>query len=46
MEANVNASNEIPGEDSGKPAFEEEAVDPGCLDPLHKEDAQDGGGTN
>ncbi|XP_011376967.1 integrin alpha-L isoform X1 [Pteropus vampyrus] len=45
MEATVDASNGIPGEDSGKPASEEEAVDPGCLDPLHKEDAQDGGGT-
>nr|KAF6440836.1 integrin subunit alpha L [Rousettus aegyptiacus] len=45
MEATVDASNGSPGEDSGKPASEEEAVDPGCLDPLHKEDAQDGGGT-
>uniref|UniRef100_A0A9L0SIH1 Integrin subunit alpha L n=1 Tax=Equus caballus TaxID=9796 RepID=A0A9L0SIH1_HORSE len=44
MEASADASDGIPGEDSGQPASEEEAMDPGCRDPLHEEEAQDGGG--
>uniref|UniRef100_A0A8C3YMR7 Integrin subunit alpha L n=1 Tax=Catagonus wagneri TaxID=51154 RepID=A0A8C3YMR7_9CETA len=43
MEANVDASKDAAEEDSGKPESGEEAGDPGCLEPLHKEDAQDGG---
>ncbi|XP_058425614.1 integrin alpha-L isoform X2 [Diceros bicornis minor] len=44
MEADVDASNGIPAENSEQPASGEEAVDPGCLDPLRDEEAQDGGG--
>ncbi|KAK2509595.1 hypothetical protein MC885_001386, partial [Smutsia gigantea] len=44
MEATVDASDEIPREDSGPPESGEEAVDPGCLEPLHKDEAQDEGG--
>ncbi|XP_059754787.1 integrin alpha-L isoform X2 [Balaenoptera ricei] len=44
MEATVDASNEITGEDAGQPASGEEAKDPGCLEPLHEEEARDGGG--
>nr|KAF6489736.1 integrin subunit alpha L [Molossus molossus] len=44
MEATADASDGIPGEDSGKLASEEEAVDPSRVDLLQKEEAQDGGG--
>uniref|UniRef100_A0A8C6AZ14 Integrin subunit alpha L n=1 Tax=Monodon monoceros TaxID=40151 RepID=A0A8C6AZ14_MONMO len=44
MEATVDASNETTGEDAGQPASGEEAMDPGCLEPLHEKEAQDGGG--
>lgn len=44
MEATVDASNETTGEDAGQPASGEEAKDPGCLEPLHEKEAQDGGG--
>ncbi|XP_057606762.1 integrin alpha-L isoform X2 [Hippopotamus amphibius kiboko] len=49
MEATVEASDAIPGEDTGEdagqPASGEEAKDPGCLEPLHEEEAaQNGGG--
>ncbi|KAF3814106.1 hypothetical protein GH733_018138 [Mirounga leonina] len=44
MEATAEASSGIPREDSEKPVSEEEAGDPGCLEPLHKEEAQDGDG--
>lgn len=43
MEATVDASNGIPGEESGQLASKEEAMDPGCLDLLHGKEAQDGG---
>lgn len=44
MEATADSSNGIPGEESGQPESKEEAVDPGCLDPLHGKETQDGGG--
>uniref|UniRef100_A0A2K6G9Q9 Integrin subunit alpha L n=1 Tax=Propithecus coquereli TaxID=379532 RepID=A0A2K6G9Q9_PROCO len=44
MEADIGVPNGIPGEDTGKLASREETVDPGCLEPLHGEEAQDGGG--
>ncbi|KAI5131845.1 integrin alpha-L isoform X1 [Manis pentadactyla] len=44
MEATVDASNEIPREDSGPPESGEEAMDLGCLEPLHRDEAQDEGG--
>jgi len=44
MEATAEASNGIPREDSEKPVSQEEAGDPGCLEPLHEEEAQDGDG--
>ncbi|XP_022382101.1 integrin alpha-L isoform X5 [Enhydra lutris kenyoni] len=44
MEATAEASNGIPGEASDQPESMEEAGDPGCLEPLHEEEAQDGGG--
>ncbi|XP_012619678.1 integrin alpha-L isoform X2 [Microcebus murinus] len=44
MEADVGVPNGIPGEDAGKLVSGEEAADPGCLEPLHGEEAQDGGG--
>lgn len=44
MEATADASSGIPGEESGQPESKEEAVDPGCLDPLHGKETQDGGG--
>ncbi|KAB0394843.1 hypothetical protein E2I00_008078, partial [Balaenoptera physalus] len=42
MEATVDASNEITGEDAGQPASGEEDKDPGCLEPLHEKEARDG----
>ncbi|XP_045364266.2 integrin alpha-L isoform X2 [Camelus bactrianus] len=42
MEGTGDASDETPGEDAGQPASREEAGDPGCLEPLHEEEAQDG----
>nr|XP_020757278.1 integrin alpha-L isoform X1 [Odocoileus virginianus texanus] len=39
MEANVDASSEIPGEDAGQPEIEKELKDPSCLEPLQKNDA-------
>ncbi|XP_006872037.1 PREDICTED: integrin alpha-L [Chrysochloris asiatica] len=42
MEADTSAPNGIPEEGSEKPASLEEAMDPGCLEPLHKEEAPDG----
>ncbi|VCW69385.1 unnamed protein product [Gulo gulo] len=44
MEATAEASNGIPREGSDQPESMEEAGDPGCLEPLHEEEAQDGGG--
>lgn len=44
MEANVDASSEIPGEDAGQPELEKEFKDPGCLEPLQKEDEDGSGG--
>lgn len=48
MEANVDASSEIPGEDAGQPEMEKEFKDPSCLEPLQKNDAcpedEDGSG--
>lgn len=44
MEATAEASNGIPGEASDQPESMDEAGDPGCLVPLHEEEAQDGGG--
>uniref|UniRef100_A0A671FA93 Integrin subunit alpha L n=1 Tax=Rhinolophus ferrumequinum TaxID=59479 RepID=A0A671FA93_RHIFE len=46
MEATVDASNGIPGEDPGQLVSNEEAMDPGCLDLLHGKEAQDGGDTD
>ncbi|XP_008592145.1 PREDICTED: integrin alpha-L isoform X2 [Galeopterus variegatus] len=46
MDADGGVPNGIPGEDSGQLASGEEAVDPGCLEPLHGEEAQDEGGKN
>ncbi|XP_054438653.1 integrin alpha-L isoform X2 [Pteronotus mesoamericanus] len=46
MEATIDASNGIPGEDAGQLSSEKEATDPSCLDPLHTEEGQDGGGTD
>ena len=40
MEA-VEASNEIPKQDSEQPVPKEEAGDPGCLEPLQEGEAQD-----
>lgn len=45
MEATVDASDGVPGEDSGQQA-KEEAMDPGCLDPLYGKKPQDEGGTD
>ncbi|NP_937864.2 integrin alpha-L [Bos indicus x Bos taurus] len=44
MEANVDASSEIPGEDAGQPELEKECKDPGCLEPLQKTDEDGSGG--
>uniref|UniRef100_A0A8C8YVP5 Integrin subunit alpha L n=1 Tax=Prolemur simus TaxID=1328070 RepID=A0A8C8YVP5_PROSS len=44
MEADIGVPNGIPGEDAGQLASGEEAVDPGCLEPLHGGQVQDGGG--
>ncbi|XP_003795918.1 integrin alpha-L isoform X1 [Otolemur garnettii] len=44
MEADAGVPNGISGEDSGQLASGEETKDPGCLEPLHGEEAQDGGG--
>lgn len=44
MEATAEASSGIPGEASDQPESMDEAGDPGCLEPLHEEEAQDGGG--
>ncbi|XP_069342134.1 integrin alpha-L isoform X2 [Eulemur rufifrons] len=44
MEADLGVPNGVPGEDAGQLASGEEAVDPGCLEPLHGGEAQDGGG--
>lgn len=46
MEATVDASNGIPGEDSGQQESEKEAMDPSGLDLLLTEKNQDGGGTD
>ena len=46
MEATIDASNGISGEDSGQLASEKEVVDPSCLDLLHTEKNQDGGSTD
>uniref|UniRef100_A0A8C7C0Q1 Integrin subunit alpha L n=1 Tax=Neovison vison TaxID=452646 RepID=A0A8C7C0Q1_NEOVI len=43
MEAS-GSFNGIPGEASDQPESMDEAGDPGCLVPLHEEEAQDGGG--
>lgn len=42
MEATAEASNGIPREDSEQPEPKEEGGDPGCLEPLQEEAAQDG----
>uniref|UniRef100_A0A673TRT1 Integrin subunit alpha L n=1 Tax=Suricata suricatta TaxID=37032 RepID=A0A673TRT1_SURSU len=42
MEATGDASNGIAGEQSGQPEPKEEGGDPGCLEPLQEEAAQDG----
>ncbi|XP_062955955.1 integrin alpha-L isoform X1 [Cynocephalus volans] len=44
MDADGGVPNGIPGEDSGQLASGEEAMDPGCLEPLHGEEGQDEGG--
>ncbi|KAF6124909.1 integrin subunit alpha L [Phyllostomus discolor] len=46
MEATIDASNGIPGEDSGQQESEKEAVDPSGLDRLLTEKNQDGGSTD
>uniref|UniRef100_A0A7N5JGV6 Integrin subunit alpha L n=1 Tax=Ailuropoda melanoleuca TaxID=9646 RepID=A0A7N5JGV6_AILME len=43
MEASAEAFSGIPLEDSEEPVSREEAGDPGCLEPLHEEEAQDAG---
>ncbi|XP_007948491.1 integrin alpha-L [Orycteropus afer afer] len=42
MEADVGVQNGMPGEGCEKSASKEEAADPGCLEPLHEEETQDG----
>lgn len=44
MEANVDASSEIPGEDAGQPELEKECKDSSCLEPLQKMDEDRSGG--
>ena len=44
MEANVDASSEIPAEDAGQPDLEKEFKDPGCLEPLQQKDEDESGG--
>uniref|UniRef100_A0A452UAU9 Integrin subunit alpha L n=1 Tax=Ursus maritimus TaxID=29073 RepID=A0A452UAU9_URSMA len=41
MEASAEAFSGLPLEDSEEPVSGEEAGDPGCLEPLHEEEAQD-----
>uniref|UniRef100_A0A452UB94 Integrin subunit alpha L n=1 Tax=Ursus maritimus TaxID=29073 RepID=A0A452UB94_URSMA len=43
MEASAEAFSGLPLEDSEEPVSGEEAGDPGCLEPLHEEEAQDAG---
>uniref|UniRef100_A0A8C6DMK0 Integrin subunit alpha L n=1 Tax=Moschus moschiferus TaxID=68415 RepID=A0A8C6DMK0_MOSMO len=44
MEANIDASSEIPGEDAVQPELEKEFKDPSCLEPLQKKDEDGNGG--